>query len=194
MNKRLLELEEFIAEYLFWGEWEIFYTDGTHLGEGEYVKLGDITIDASKEMAQDHPILPFTFQTVTDQQIGCRFSELPKGKQQAEVAKKIILEQLANSLLRTGLLRPQFCLMEEQTTEMRFLEIMKRLSKHGHLIFVVDTSALRRAVISFLQKTLFNVPIWTVVPVFVMTEIQQQVYNLNEIWNARQKRHQPQSW
>ena len=184
MDKRLLELEEFIAEYLFWGEWEIFYTDGTHLGEDEYVKLGDITIDASKKMAQNHPILPFTFQPVTDQQIGCCFSKLPKGKQQVEVAKKIILEQLANSLLRTGLLRPQFCLMEEQTTEMRFLEIMKRLSKHGHLIFVVDTSALRRAVISFLQKTLFNVPIWTVVPVFVMTEIQQQVYNLNEIWNA----------
>ena len=182
MDKRLLQLDEFIAEYPFWDEWEIFYTDGTHLGEGEYVKLGDITIDASEKIARTYPILPFTFQPVPDQQIECRLSELPEGKQQGDRAKKIILEQLANSLLRTGLLRPQFCLMEEQTTEMRFLEIMKRLSKHGHLIFVVDTSALRRAVTSFLHKTLSNVPIWTVVPVFVMTEIQQQAYNLNKIW------------
>ena len=183
MDKRLLQLDEFIAEYPFRDEWEIFYTDGTHLGEDEYVKLGDIAIDASKEMGKDYPILPFTFQPVPNQQIECRLSELSEEQQQGNRAKGIILQQLANSLLRTGLLRPQFCLMEEQTTEMRFLEIMKRLSKHGHLIFVVDTSALRRAVTSFLHKTLSTIPIWTVVPVFVINEIQQQAYNLNKIWS-----------
>ena len=40
MNNRLLTLEEFMAEYQFWGEWEISYTDGTHLPESEYVRLG----------------------------------------------------------------------------------------------------------------------------------------------------------
>ena len=152
MDKRLLQLDEFIAKYPFWGEWEIFYTDGTHLREDEYVKLGDITIGTSKEMAQDYPILPFTFQPVPNQELECCLSELPEGKQEGNKAKRIILQQLANSLLRTGLLRPQFCLMEEHTTEMRFLEVMKRLSKHGHLIFVVDTSALRRAVTSFFTQ------------------------------------------
>lgn len=184
MNKRLLELDEFIAEYPLWGEWEISYTDGTHLKNDEYVKLGDITIDASEQTAQEQPILPFTFRPVTNKQIKRRFCELPQGENQADRAKRIIHSELADSMLRTGLLRPQFCLMEEQTIEMRFLEVIKRLSKHGHLTFVVDTGALRRAVTSFLHKTLSNVPIWTVVPVFVMTEVQQKVYKLNEIWTA----------
>ena len=86
-------------------------------------------------------------------------------------------------MIRTGLLRPNFCLMEEQTVEMKYLKVMKKISKHGHLTLVVDTSALRRAVISFLHKTLFNVQIWTVVPVFVMTEVQRQVNELNNVWN-----------
>ena len=182
MNKRLLQLEEFIAEYLFWGEWEIFYTDGTHLKANEYVKLGNITIDASEEIARTHPILPFTFWPVTDQQIECCLSKFTQDNNQVNRAKGFIRDQLADSMVRTGLLRPALYLMEEQTIEMKFLEVMKKLSEHGYLILVVDTSALRRAVTSFLHKTLSNVSIWTVVPIFVMTEIQQQVYNLNEIW------------
>ncbi len=85
-------------------------------------------------------------------------------------------------MLRTGLLRPNLCLMEDQNIETSFLEIMKRISEHGSLIAVADTSALRRAAISFLHKTLSNVQIWTVVPVFVMTEVQRQVNELNDIW------------
>ena len=64
MNSRSLTLDEFIAEYTeyrFWGEWEVSYTDATHLQKGEYVKLGKITIDAAEEIARAYPILPFTF-------------------------------------------------------------------------------------------------------------------------------------
>jgi len=60
--------------------------------------------------------------------------------------------------------------------------VMSGLSKHGYLILVVDTSALRRGAISFLHKILSDVLIWTVVPVFVMTEVQHQVKELNDIW------------
>ena len=191
MSNCPLKLDEFIAEYPFWGEWEVSYTDGTHLKEGDYVKLGVITIDASEEMAQDYPILPFTFRPVTAQQIECRFSELPEGKKQAERAKRIIRNELADSMVRTGLLRPEFCLMEEQTIEMGFQEVMTKLSEYGYLIIVVDTSALRRAVASFLHKTLSNVLIWTVVPVFVMAEVQQQVNELNNIWRKITEGLQP---
>ena len=83
MDSQSLKLDEFIAENRFWGEWEVSYTDGTHLQEGEYVKIGDITIDASEEIAGDYPILPFAFRPVTGQQIKDRFSELPQGEQQA---------------------------------------------------------------------------------------------------------------
>lgn len=182
MSCHSLKLDEFIAEYPLWGEWEVSYTDETHLKENDYVKLGDLTIDASEQTAQEHPILPFIFQPVTDEQIECRFSELPQGKEQAVRARTFIRDQLADSLVRTGLLRPEFCLIEEQTIEMAFHEVMSKLSEHGYLILVADTSALRRAVISFLHRTLVNVLIWTVVPVFVMTEVQRQAQELKKIW------------
>ncbi len=182
MGKRLLKLDEFIAEYPFWGKWEVSYTDGTHLENCNYIKLAYITIDESDKTAREYPILPFTFAPVANQDIKSRFSELSSKENIADQARKLIWDQLADSMLRTGLLCPKFCLMEEQTIELEFLEVMRQLSKHGYLTFVVDTGALRRAISSFLHMTLRTVPIWTVVPVFVMTEIQQQVYEMNEIW------------
>ena len=197
MARRSLKLDEFIAEYRFWGEWEILYTDETHLKKCEYVKLGEIRIDASKETAQNYPVLPFVFLPVTGEDIESSFSELIETrlsdlstqqkkldqtdasnqqkdalkkkadalKQQAdtlkEQAKRLIYGQLVDSMVRTGLLRPEFWLMEEQIIKMEFLEVMRKLSKHVYLTFVVDTSALRRATISFLHKTLSEVPIWT---------------------------------
>jgi hypothetical protein len=191
MDRRSVTLDEFIASYPFWGEWEVSYTDGTHLPKNEYVKLGDITIDASTETARDYPTLPFIFQLVTGQQIESRFSELPEGEKQADRAKKFIQDELVDSLVRTGLLRPSVCLMEEQIVEMRFLEVLNRLSKDGYLILIADTSALRRAAISFLHKTLSNVLIWTVVPVFVMTEVQRQIKELNDTWEKTSRGAQP---
>ena len=184
MDSKSVTLEQFIAAYRLWGEWEVSYTDGTHLPKNEYVKLGEMAIDASEEIARDYPILPFVFRPVTGEQLECRFSKLPKGEEQANRAQRFIRDELADSLVRTGLLRPEFCLMEEQTVEMRFLEVMSRLSKHGYLILIADTSALRRAVISFLHKTLSNALIWTVVPVFVMTEVQRQVKKLSDMWET----------
>ena len=201
MKSQSVELDEFIAEYPLWGEWEVSYTDSTHLKESEYVKLGDFAIDASEQTALEHPILPFTFRPVANEQIECYFLGLLKKIRQANKAKKdnkqsskdessekqarraerIIRDELAASMVRTGLLRPDFCLMENPTMEMEFQRVMRRLSEHGYLILVVDTSALRRAVTSFLHKTLANVPIWTVVPVFVMTEVQRQTHELKNI-------------
>lgn len=185
MDSRSLKLDEFIAEYRFSGEWEVSYTDGTHLRKDEYVKLGCITVDSSEK----HPILPFTFFSEPEKKIKCRFSELvelaknkKERQEQVKDAPKIIRDQLADSMVRTGLLRPEFCLMEDQDVEMGFREVMKKLSEHGYLILVADTSALRRAVISFLHITLPKVLIWTVVPVFVMTEVQRKVRELSDSW------------
>lgn len=183
MTKRSLKLDEFIAEYPFWGEWEISYTDGTHLKECEYVKLGELTIDASEGNARNYPILPFNFRPATDKQIKCHLSCISNGEMQTNQATKIIRDQLADSIVRTGLLRPEFCLMEEQTIEMNYLKVMRNISKYGYLTLVVDTSALRRSIISYLYKTLSDIQIWTVVPVFVMSEVQRQVNELNKVWN-----------
>ncbi len=192
MNSSAITLERFIAAYPLWGKWEVSYTDGTHLPESEYVELGEITIDASEETARQYPILPFTFKPATSQEIRCRFSELSKEEGQADRAEKIIRDVLAESALRTGLLRPEFCLMEEQNVKFGFQEVMKRLSEKGYLILVTDTSALRRAAVSFLHKILSDVLIWTVVPVFVMTEVQRQVNDLNTTWQNSQKKAETQ--
>lgn len=207
MNSRSLKLEEFIVEYPLWGDWEVSYTDGTHLQPNEYVKLGVVTIDASEQTARDHPILPFTFRPETSEKIECCFFKLLKKEQQANKtkqnqnqpakqnsqesterranrAKKLIRDELADSVIRTGILRPNLCLMQDRTTETDFLTVMKQVSKYGSLISVVDTSALRRGAPSFLHKTLSQVQIWTIVPVFVMTEVQRQVTELNAIWTA----------
>ena len=68
---------------------------------------------------------------------------------------------------------------------------MTKLSEYGYLIFVADTGALRRGAISFLHKTLSNVLIWTVVPVFVMTEVQQQVSKVRKIWQESDEGRNP---
>ena len=191
MDRKSVTLDEFITLYPLWGKWEVSYTDGTHLPKDEYVKLGKIEIDGSDEIVRDYPILPFVFRPVKGHKIKNRFSELPEGEKQAGQAKRVIQDELADSLVRTGLLRPKFCLMEEQVVEMRFLEALDQLSKHGYLILIADTSALRRAVISFLHKTLSNVLIWTVVPVFVMKEVQRQTKELSDIWKKISRGAQP---
>lgn len=140
---------------------------------------------------RDLHVLPFTFRPVKGQEIEFRFSKIPKGKDQKNQAKRIIQDEFTDSLVRPGLLRPTLCLMEEQVVETRFLEVLGQLAKHGYLILIADTSALRRAVISFLHKTLSNVLIWTVVPVFVMTEVQRQAKKLSVIWEQTVRSTQP---
>ncbi len=191
MNRRSIKLNEFIIDYPIWGEWKVSYTDATHLNTSEYVKLGKITIDEDEKTARDYPILPFTFKPVKEKEIESCFSKLPNGSKQAGRAKSIIRDQLADSILRTGLLRPEFCLMKNQNIEKGFKKIMSILSDNGYLILVADTSALRRAVISFLHNTLSEVLIWTVVPVFVMTEVQRLAKVLSDKWEKTNRGTQP---
>lgn len=193
MNSKAVSLDEFIAEYRFWGDWEVFYTDQTHLPKSEYVKLGDIAIGYDQLTAQQYPVLPFTFRPVTTEQISSRFSDLKWDEKQVDCVQRIIKDQLADSLVRTGILRPVLRLMQDHTIQIDFREVLSELSKDRYLILVVDTGALRRGTVSFLHKTLPEVSIWTVVPVFVMTEVQLQVAELNKIWESagRGKNYHP---
>jgi hypothetical protein len=186
MDRKSLSLGEFIADYRFRGNWKIQYTDTTHLEKDVYVKLGDLSID-SEEAIEDYPILPFSFKPVSDHDINDSLSELTNHKGLRRKAKKYILDQLAESLVRTGLMRPELRLMKDHAVQRDFRKVLENLSSDGYLILVVDTGALRKGAISFLQKTLSNVLIWSVVPVFVMTELQRQVGELNK--KARGKTH-----
>lgn len=191
MTRRSIELSEFITDYPLWGEWKISYTDATHLDESQYVKLGKITIDEDEITAKEYPILPFTFKPVKDQEIESCFSKYSNETKQFDRAKGFIHDELLDSVIRTGLLRPKFCLMRNQYIEKKFKTVMAKLSVNGYLILVIDTSALRRSVVSFLHKTLSTVLIWTVVPVFTMTEVQRQAKKLSEKWKKMNRGTQP---
>ncbi len=182
MTSRAILLDEFAAEYRFSGAWEISYSDQTHLGENEAVELGQITIDYDQSTAEKYPILPFTFYPINGEQITTRFSQLKKDSEPATRAKHYIIDELRDSLMRSGLLRPVLRLMQEQANCTDYRTILNELSKHRYLILVVDTGALRRGAVSFLCKALPTVAVWTVVPVFVMIEIQEAVARLKNIW------------
>ena len=61
-------------------------------------------------------------------------------------------------MVRTGLLRPSYSLMEGQIIETRFQKVFEKLSDLRYLVIVADTGALRRAAISFLHKSLSRCP------------------------------------
>ena len=114
MGDRAIRLHEFIAEFKLWGDWEICYTDGTHLQKREYVKLGDIIIDGSEESAKRYPSLPFEFRPATGEQLKSCFKGFSNDETQINRAIEFIQDQLPECLVRVGLLRPDFSLMEGQ--------------------------------------------------------------------------------
>lgn len=182
MKSRFVSLEDFICQYRFWGTWEISYTDDTHLWQerGEYVVLGEFILNYNEEKAQEFPILPFTFRPVTKAHIKDYFTKLPEGGEQAKRAANLIREQLAEGLTRTGLLRPVLSVLQNSERQNNFLKVLDRMSEFPYLTIVLDTGAVRRGAISFLHQVLRGVAIWTVVPVFVMGEIQNKVETLTK--------------
>ena len=184
MDNKFITLSEFLSDYRFLGNWELSYTDCTHLEPEKYVPLGSFSIDSPNSSEVDYPILPFIYQVPAIAQIASGFEEAENDKR--ERAAKLIIEQIAESLMRTGLLRPIIRVFEEHELLESSQVILESLSRYGYLITVVDTSALRRGAVSFLNISLRDILIWTVIPVFVMTEIQRQVQDLTA--NSRKGR------
>jgi len=187
MSGNPLLLSEFITRYPIWGNWKVSYTDRTHLPDDKYVTLGTIAFECDEQRARLSPVLPFVFQPAAEKEIKDQFPEQKGDKQkgdqeQALRASKIIREQMAESLMRTGLLRPELWLMQDHSVQTGFLEVLRSLSENPYLLLVVDTGALRRGIVSFLYRTLPEASIWTVVPVFVMMEVQHQIAELNREW------------
>jgi hypothetical protein len=110
---------------------------------------------------------------------------LKEAKNRVKYTVETIRDQLAESMVRTGLLRPVFRLMQDRDIQIDFREILNNLRKNPYLVLVVDTGAIRRGAVSFLQKTLSQKTVWTVIPVFVMIEVQRKVKWLSEIWKNR---------
>jgi len=219
MGSRLIRLDEFIAEYPLRGKWKVSYSDGTHLPRKESLEIGEITISASEALVRQRPILPFDFRPVPERQIETRFRKIFENsfldilkdsvskdeksedektrvgksevKRHAKRAKRIVCDQLAECMVRTGLMRPNCWLIEGQEIETDYHSVLRRLSTHINLVIVADTGALRRAAISLLHTTLPNVLIWTVVPVFVMNEVQRQLIELDRIWRESGRGNQP---
>ena len=197
MTERSVSLAQFIAEVPLCGEWEVSYTDGTHLKHGEYVSVGQMRIKPSLESGTEYPVSPFVWRGASNQTIRARLCQLWKGeggKEQADRATDVVLDQLADSMVRTGLARPEICLLQQDAINTQFSEVMATLATRGYLVLVVDTGALRRGAVSFLQKALPTVLVSTVVPVFVMIEVQRMVGELNKTWRGRRGNPRPKDY
>lgn len=180
MNARVVNLSAFTVEYPILGEWELKYTDRTHLKAGDCILLGRITVDHPANQIRNFPILPFRFESAS-------LAELEKGFQRvfAEAGKSptaktvpeaagIVTTQLAESVVRCGLVPPSLTILGREQDR----SVWEELSSHRHLMIVTDTSALRRGIASFLISTLPRTPIWVVIPVFVLIEIQERAENI----------------
>jgi hypothetical protein len=176
-------LPDFIATHRFGDKWAVEYTDPTHLPPDKYVGLGVVSFASTvPDTDVDYPILPFTFEPVTAEGLGTTLKSLDDGPKHAGRATKLIRDQLTESLVRVGMLRPVVRLLMDHEIITAFPEILSRLTKHRYVIAVVDTSAVRSGAVSYLHHVLQDVVIWTVVPVFLMTEVQNKVKSLNDKW------------
>lgn len=180
-------LPEFIATHRFADKWAVDYTDPTHLPGDKYVTLGQVSFDSAvPDSEADYPILPYTFEPATAADLEISLKPIADGAKDgakhAGRAIKIIRDEMTESLVRVGMLRPIVRLLMDHEIIAGFPDILSRLSKHHYVIAVVDTSAVRSGAISYLHHVLNGVVIWTVVPVFLMTEVQNKVKNMTEKW------------
>jgi hypothetical protein len=176
MNEKPITLTDFIARYPLWGKWQVSYTNRTHLEPDQWIDLGQIDISYGEEEAQAFPVLPFTFEPATESQLVEAFAKV-SNELDGKDAAGIVRDQLAEGALRCGLISPDLELIGHEHITGAWGE----LCNCRYLILVTDTSALRCGIISLLTATLLETVIWTIVPVFVLIEVQGRADSITAI-------------
>lgn len=185
-----MNLEEFAAKISLTGEWIISYHDASHLPPGDdqgqggsgskplkMIRVGSITVDdIPPELEQG--IVPFTFAVDPQDQMKKRFREcwpdallskvlLDKNQRNSftdnlDKYPKTIYGEIADSLIRTRICRPEIDQRDWNALEER-----------RNLILITDTNSIRRGIISYLSDIFEAKPIWVIVPVVSMLELQE---------------------
>jgi hypothetical protein len=147
------------------GTWTVAYHDRSHLPTDTYVSLGTIEIEEYTQKGDAF----FYFYPNSYQQIRCFITDAwSKGKvdgnKDSKAAAKVILDQLSESMVRLGLVQPNFEIDGE-----------KFITERKFAIVVLDTNALRDGAIRHLKEQLGDVQLWTIIPTVALMEIGERI-------------------
>ena len=151
------------------GTWIIEYYDRTHLSEGTYLRIGKFEIE---ECTPGGNCL-FRFHPQCDKKLkeclnnAWQFDKNKNTKDRQEIAAKTILDQLGESMVRLGMLQPDF---EIENSEF--------ITERKFAIVVLDTNALRNGAVLHLQEQFPTTKLWIVIPTIILMEIGEKIANL----------------
>ena len=147
------------------GTWVVKYHDRSHLSKDTYVSLGTIEVEESTQRGDSF----FYFRPNSCQQIKCFISDAwskdnVKGKKDPKDTATIILDQLSESMVRLGLVQPNF-----------EIDALNFITERKFAIVVLDTNTLRDGAIRHLKEKLGNVQLWTIIPTVALMEIGERI-------------------
>jgi hypothetical protein len=167
------------------GTWVVEYHDRTHLPEDVYVSLGKVEIEEctrsgdaffwfrprsreSLEGSQTPEQHPGTNQepelSIREAWGKSQVKGSESAKKKASGAAKIILDQLSESMVRLGLVRPAF-----------EIDCPEFITERGFAVVVLDTNALRDGAIRHLREKFQNVQLWAIIPIVSLMEIGERI-------------------
>lgn len=165
----ILSLDEFksSADIVFSkGTWVVEYHDRTHLCENTYIRLGKVEIEECTPNGRCF----FSFSPQSGKQLKkciINASKSQDHKPDAEKMAHTILDQLGESMVRLGLLQPNF-----------EIENCKFISERKFAIVVLDTNALRDGAVRHLQEQYRKTQMWFIIPTVTLMEIGEKVANI----------------
>ena len=150
------------------GTWAVTYHDRSHLPKDTYVSLGTIEVEEYTQKGETF----FFFSPNSCQQIKDFIADAwSKGKVDGKKDSKtitttaeIILDQLSESMVRLGLVQPNF-----------EIDAQNFITERKFAIVVLDTNALRDGAIRHLKEQLGNVQLWTIIPTVALMEIGERI-------------------
>ncbi len=147
------------------GTWTVAYHDRSHLPRDTYVSLGTIEVEEYTQKGDSF----FYFCPNSCQQIKCFIADAwckgnVTGQKDPKDTAKIILDQLSESMVRLGLVQPNF-----------EIDAQNFITERKFAIVVLDTNALRDGAIRHLKEQLDNVQLWTIIPTVALMEIGERI-------------------
>ena len=148
------------------GTWVVEYHDRTHLRKGIYLCLGKFEVEECTPNGHSF----FRFYPQSSKQLRKCIGNAWKCEQNKSDPKKaaeIILDQLNESIVRLGLLQPNFEISD-----------YKPITKRQFAIVILDTNVLRDGTIRHLTEQFPKTQMWIIIPTVTLMEIGERIANL----------------
>ena len=169
------------------GTWILEYHDDTHLSDCRYISLGKVIIEESAPNGNclfrffPHPIEQLKKSFSDEWQSKEWEKQLNKEQKdqivnQSERASKTIPDQLGQSMVRLGLLKPYF-----------EIENQEYINKRKFAIIVLDTNALRIGAVRHLHEQLPEIQFWVIIPTVTLMEIGEKSESIKSRSNDKCK-------